>query len=516
MRTLTLLNGLRLICVVMIAGCQDPKDPQTWIAKLRKPEHANAAVRKLVDLNDPVAVKPLCDLFKDFPSATILKAIISFKSGDSVPTLIEALDFQEDRYHNATLAAEALADLGAKEAVPALINLLDRKLSIKSRANKAKVSAIAALAKLGGDQAVPALIKIAEGRPEYQDFYLNKRAVMALGTMRAEAAVPVLIRALFMQSTLQGTSFPQARVALVQIGKPAVAPLIAALKGEDEDLNKMAKELEFKPGVIKYKTTMVLGDLRAKDAVGTLLRLLASADLAQGNNVMGVVEALGKLRDPAAVAPLISLLRNTKADYKLRIQACAALTVLGDKRAIAPLLETAEKGYVNGGYWNLREAAALAYSRIVGSEAAKGVDRLNAVLLDPATKDYKQTQAVLQEAIDRTKLAIECKDDVSCYANKLSDTKLSLAQREKAGIMVGILPGGEKVLSKLVAALPVREPILRQFYLESAKNIGKATDNDLVAVLRKLVAKDSKRAIKFLGADLATADRIALATVLRN
>jgi hypothetical protein len=198
------------------------------------------------------------------------------------------------------------------------------------------------------------------------------------------------------------------------------------------------------------------------------------------------------------------------------MQACQALTVIGDKAALPSLLKVAETGYIEGGYTNLREGAVMAYARVVGAEAKAGEAKVKAMIDDPKIKAFKETQGVFKEAYDRMKVALECGDDAACYGKKVNNTSLTLAQREKAGIMIGILESGRAALDALVRALPVREPILRLFFLESAKRIGKASDAELVKTIETLVAKDSKRAIKFLGSDLASADKIALAIVQRK
>ena len=228
------------LSLLIASGCGDPKDPATWIKKLRdvtKPSAAMPtgarfsveAVRKLQELGDASAVPALIDLYKDHQHPIILRALISFKDKRAVPTLIGALDFSEDQYRNATLAASALADLGATEAVGPMSKVLQRPLPIKSRANLAKLATIRALAKLGDKGAVPELIATLERRPEQQDFLLAKEAATALGQIGDPQAVPVLIRGLYMSSTIQGSAYPHARVALVQIGRPAVQPLVAAL-----------------------------------------------------------------------------------------------------------------------------------------------------------------------------------------------------------------------------------------------------------------------------------------------
>ena len=125
----------------LLTACDDPKDPKTWIKKLRNPEYAPQAVKELQKIGDPSAMQPLCDLYKDFESPNILKAIISFKDKRAVPTLTSAIVLSEEKYHNGTLAAKALADLKAAEAVDALCKVVVQAWPIKSRANLLKISA---------------------------------------------------------------------------------------------------------------------------------------------------------------------------------------------------------------------------------------------------------------------------------------------------------------------------------------------------------------------------------------
>ena len=517
-RTVALLVGLSFA----FAACDDPKDPNTWVKKLRDPQHVAKAVKELKKMADTaktdaerkavadVAVAPLCALFKDFPDPVNLKAIIAFKDDRAVDTLIAALDFTEEQYHNATIAAKALARLKALKAIPALGKVLGRPMSIKSRANLAKLAAIGALADMGDKSAVPFLIQTLERKPEEQDFLLNKKSAEALGKLGDPRAISVLIRGLFMASTIQGTSYPQARVALVLMGKPAVQPLIAALEGKDEKLNAMAKQLEFKDGVILGKLSRVLGDMMAAEAVPALLKILAGAKLSADDytkGIDGVIEALGKIFDDRALEPLLALLQNKKADYKIRMQVCNALTVLGSKKALPVLLEGGQKWFIEGGYTNLKDAAIMAYGRIAGAEVETGYPIVKKLHDDEKNLGNKK---LFKEVLDRLDVSKECKDDATCYGKKVGNTKLTLAQREKAGLMIGILPTGREALDALVKALPEREPVLRLYMLQAAKRLGKPGDKALVELLAKLAEKECKRKTKFLGADLCSEDKVAL------
>lgn len=506
-KTVTLLG-----CLGILAACADPKDPQTWIKQLKDREKSEEAVRQLQKLGDPVAVKPLCDLFTDTEDPTVLKALAAFEHKDSIPTMIRALDFTEGRYNNATTAAQVLAKLKATEAVPGLLKLLERPMSIKARANLAKLAAISALAKIGDKKAVPGLIKVLERRPESQDFMLNKTAAIALGKLGDPAAAEVLVRALFMASTIQGSAYPQARVALVDLGPEAAPALLKAMAGNAPKLNEMARELSFKDGVILAKTSRVLGDLAAKEAVPALLDIIKKTDLKKETKLAGVVEALGKIGDPRSLEPLLAILNNKKVNWRLRYQIALAMPALGDRRSLPALLEIAEKGYIQGGFNNLREAAAMGFARMAGVEAEKGKPILEAMIKGAVG----QTQQIFKEAMERLKVGLECKGDPACYGKKLVDTKLPLVVREKAGAMLAVLPNGREALSSLVEALPVKEPVLRLYFLNTAKRIGKASDTELVKALEELIRRDKKRKVKFLGADLLSEDRIALAVVKRR
>jgi hypothetical protein len=98
----------------------------------------------------------------------------------------------------------------------------------------------------------------------------------------------------------------------------------------------------------------------------------------------------------------------------------------------------------------------------------------------------------------------------------LSDNAAKPILREKAAVMIGLLPGGREGLDALVKALPARDPGLRQFMLESAKSIGNASDAELIKTLEMLAEKDAKRRAKYVGADLARYDMVALLLVKRK
>lgn len=246
--------------------CEDLKNPLTWIARLKVPEHMAKAVAELKQMMDPRAIPALSEYYRKNKSLELLKTIIQMvkrspNDREGVQALISFLDAAEAEHEHASLAVKALAAIEAHEAVPALCKVLEHPLEVKSPANLVKLEAVKALGRLKHERTVPCLIAVLERYPD-QNFSLNKQAALVLGTLGDQRAVPALIRGLLMTSTTHGSSYLQAKAALLQIGKPAVAFLRNALSGEDAQLNKLALELKIEEKAVAHRITGVLEDLK--------------------------------------------------------------------------------------------------------------------------------------------------------------------------------------------------------------------------------------------------------------
>ena len=110
--------------------------------------------------------------------------------------------------------------------------------------------------------------------------------------------------------------------ALVKIGQPAVAPLIAALGTVDDSANAAAVDALVKIG---------------RPAVEPLVAALkhSRSDVREA-----AAAALGQIGDTRAVEPLVAALKHT--DFRMNIywseKAIEALGKIGDARAVAPLV----------------------------------------------------------------------------------------------------------------------------------------------------------------------------------
>ena len=133
--------------------------------------------------------------------------------------------------------------------------------------------------------------------------------------------------------------------ALVKIGKPAVEPLIKALKYEDDYVRRSAAE--------------ALGKIGDPIATKPLIKALIDS---YSPVCKSAAEALGKIGESSAVEPLIKALRYK--DDNVRKSAAEALGKIGDTRSIGPLIKALR--YKDD---NVRKSAEKALGRIGGKEA---------------------------------------------------------------------------------------------------------------------------------------------------
>ncbi len=213
-----------------------------------------------------VVVPELMALYNQTRSAEHLQALARYKDERTKAVFIEALDYTDEEFDRAVIAAGVLGEMKATDAVDKLIAAAEKPLPIKSRANAAKLAAIRALVKIGDKKAAPTLTKLLTTSADEQDFLLNQKAALGLAELRDPAAVPALIKGLFM--TGRGTDiFQECRLGLVRIGEPAIDPVIQLYQDKNAEIREMAKAQQFRDGIVVHKAAYLLGDLRAAKAV---------------------------------------------------------------------------------------------------------------------------------------------------------------------------------------------------------------------------------------------------------
>lgn len=135
---------------------------------------------------------------------------------------------------------------------------------------------------------------------------------------------------------------------LTSIGKPAVKPLIAALKDN--------------PPLVRRQAAEALGEIKDPRAVEPLIAALKDTDSLIRRHA---VEALGKIRDLRAIKPLIAALNENRQPH-VRMSAAEALGRIEEPSAVEPLVSALEDEH-----WNVRSRAAKALGRIKDPRAVE-------------------------------------------------------------------------------------------------------------------------------------------------
>jgi HEAT repeat protein len=288
-----------------------------------------AAAKELGFLRDVCAIPPLIRALKyDIRIRdAVAQALLSFGKL-AIPHLIAALD---DRYHH-EVVKEVLAGFG-EVAVAPLIEAL-RRGSEAVREGAAK-----ALGKIKDARAIKPLIEA------LGDFVIRKSVIDALVSIGKPAVTP-LIKALrddnhlirwgaaevlgrlknlravrpLLDALKDGVAYDALKGALVAIGEPAVTALVEALKDNAPLVRRAAVE--------------ALAELKGVHAIQWLAEMLRDEKIGVRE---ATVRTLGKLGDARTIPSLIEALKDSSRE--VRLAAVEALQKFQDERVVAALME---------------------------------------------------------------------------------------------------------------------------------------------------------------------------------
>lgn len=233
------------------------------------------------------------------------KALVEF-GASAIPALVTALGSSNMAIQGH--AANVLEKIG-EPVIPFLVSALhEQDDEMHSRARRV-------LEKIFDTSTVEPLI-MALHKP---DRYIRLYAAFALGKIGDPCAVEPLIVAL--RDSDNGVR-QSAINALGEIGdQRAVEPLISALHDPDENVRKATIES--------------LEEIGDTNAVEPLIAVLSD----QHNSVrFHAAKALGKIGNSQAISPLVETLLHDQ-DKEVRSEAAMALGEIGDRRAVMPLVE---------------------------------------------------------------------------------------------------------------------------------------------------------------------------------
>jgi len=143
-----------------------------------------------------------------------------------------------------------------------------------------------------GSPAVDVLLKL------LRDWDVRKSAIMALGRIRDERVLEPL-----MQQLRNDEFMEDATDALVNLGEPALPGLIKALKDKEELVRKQA--------------VIALGRIKSPEAIDPLIEMLQNKDWFTRLTAAAALEAIGHERGREAIKPL---LKDSDMVVKMRVE----------------------------------------------------------------------------------------------------------------------------------------------------------------------------------------------------
>jgi HEAT repeat protein len=352
---------------------------------------------ELVAHPDAAVVEALLAAEKCYqPNARAAVAQLTAKLGNG--NAVIALLQQATHHKDPAIQKEAVRLLGAMEN-PELIRTFEDALTETINTPEVAYRAIVALEQLAssgaakGTDIVPGL-QLALKNNSAQ---VRMHAAKLLGSIQDKTAVPDLVRLL---ADPNGYVKDTAIAALNRIGDAATAPLLEVLATKarnlipDEDTGFTADYQYIASAYIddlwmkKYRigtqasAIQTLGLLKAEAAVQPLIRELANEEL-QGNALAALIEMRG-----VAVPLMLDALKNG-AD-EIRIKVADALGAIGDRRAIASLIEALNndphkevKALAATGLGNMRArravpalTEALSYDDTTATNAAEALGKI--------------------------------------------------------------------------------------------------------------------------------------------
>ncbi|MEM7435549.1 MAG: HEAT repeat domain-containing protein [Myxococcota bacterium] len=437
-------------------------------------DRANPAVQAVAD----VTVTPLTDTYLAFPEdringLAILDLLNEMQDPRSLPALLDALNWRtEVSEDHAIRAAQTLQAMDVPagdraQAIQSLARSLERITGSRTVDNKMRIAMIRALGSLEDRGATEILTTIATRQDENQNFLINRLAAQQLGELRDPAAIPALIKSLF----LFAPNRPDLRMndvaaeALILIGRPSLDPLLKMMRGQDETANAIAKayidsikarrpDLANKMTVRQVtgaEASFALGALGFAEALEPLLTEAGSSDTARKLNAAIALVRLDvppaqQERVRATLKQVYGSLPKGYEGVRMRGQLLAAMAHTYDEALMPFVLEQLNDKKANP---EVRLIAAQNYALLANKAEAAKLTAAIAAEKPSEAGGYREKFAEHKPLID---LASECDTAVECWVGKIGSADTNTAR--KAAYMLGRYGSGDsKAIASLVGQL---------------------------------------------------------------
>ena len=366
-------------------------------------ELQKAAAEALSQIQDPRSLGPLITAFLNKEGQSrpaIAEALGHLKDKKATDVLVGALT--DEDWHVREKAAQALDNIGwSPQAIGEQVSFAIAKQDWP------KCIAL-------GAPAVEPLLVIVQRR----EHGVAMEAAAALGALKEPRAAEPIAELLMDKEFYTRSVKREIAQSLAKLGSPAIDPLVKALNDEDDDVRQAAAQalslikdprvIDVLFGALKDADSSVRETAAATlDQIGVTPRseqekalyfaakkewqkciglgksavdaLVARLREPHSNISIEAADALGVIKDPAAVEPLINVLQDKSGSGLDRAHVAAALGELRDTRSVEPLLAVLREEYSEAWGVDLRVQAVTALGKIHDSRA---VEPLVALLQD--------------------------------------------------------------------------------------------------------------------------------------
>ena len=517
---------------------ENEAEPSLWVARLDAPATRAGAVDRLVQLyEDRMAqdqgaprgpqVKQFLDLvvepltrrcvaadLDERTGAKVLKLLSAARDPRAEPCFVKTLaDYQVDRTEEQVgKACRAVAALKLKGAAPALMEVFSKLHASRPRAQATYRDVHDAMLAIPEPGWAPDLIDRIGRATDMRDrsaftdeMFWQITSAELLGVLRSAPAVRPLLK--MMLSPVKAAAQGDAVLALVKIGKPAIGPAVALLRGEDAELVAYSRDeiSRAAPGDKNAEKSAVTAHVGAAALVlATLGREEASAPL---------VETLGKTKDLVTrviIARELTKVRRSPRTIKAFRQVYEAVPVTlslpysrGSAREalldVAPnFFDASLVPWIAGSLKAMRgDASDLEPIRERAMEAMIKLatrDQLHFIddLARSKTSDGSSLGKGYAKEIELAKeLLGQCADRLDCYLHRLTDPQVNTDAYQSIGIksayQIGVI-GAPDVGARIMEVFPgITHPAVRFAALTVLDALSPRGDAAIAERLQKIV-----------------------------
>lgn len=453
----------------------------------------------------------------------ILNLLNEMRDPRGMPAFLEALAWRaEVSEQHAIIAAQTIERMELAEdqkgpAIEALSEALDRVQGSRGVDNRMRIHFIRALGELNDRRATPILTKVATRLSEDQNFLINRMAVEELGGIGDPAAVPDLIKGLF----LFAPNAPQMRMndvaaqALVQIGRPSQDALIETLRGDNEAANRIANNYieairrrdeaaaeQMDPRtVVVGESCYALGQLGFREALDPIFEQITpltqmsvsaaeEADPQIANRAHGCVVSVVSVNraegDAARIRQgLIDVYQRVPKPS--RMQLLVAMQHTFDPGLLDFLHETSRTEETE--LPDIRVLAVRSYAFLANREEAQRIRQVIDAEPGPEEGGFRTN---FEENAPSLATAQECHDDIACYIGKLGDDD-PMVVRKAAYMIARYGRGNQEAIAALIPLIGHRDQFVRGDVLYALDWVATEGSAEAVAAIEELKETEEGR-----------------------